>query len=127
MRARKKLKPGQGAAKSLLGKFGERLVCAYYHFDDDREHLCKIIERIIETTPRDSQTHAIPDNAIIGLKICLPEVELQSNGRQAGSKWNREFQLLEFRNDSAVDLKLQFRIEALPLPGHGRNDRANSR
>ena len=35
MEARLKLKPGQNGTKKLLARFGERLVCVRYRYDDD--------------------------------------------------------------------------------------------
>jgi hypothetical protein len=127
MRARKKLKPGQDGTKSLLDKYGEQLICVRYRYDEERGLRHKTIELIVESIPWKPQAHEIPGDTIIGLKVGLQEVELQTAVRRAGGKWNRDLQLLELRYDKAVALDLTSRIEPSTLPDSGKDGMANSR
>jgi hypothetical protein len=127
MRARKKLKPGQDGTKSLLDKYGERLVCVRYRYDEEHGLRHKTVELMVESTPWKPQNHKIPGETIVGLKVGLQEVELQTAVRQAGGKWNRELQLLELRYDKIVALDLTSRIEPSTLPNSGKVGMANSK
>ncbi|HMV47021.1 MAG TPA: hypothetical protein PLD20_26125 [Blastocatellia bacterium] len=127
MKARKKLKPGQDGTKSLLDKYGEQLFCVRYRYDEERGLRHKTIELIVESTPWRPRHPEIPGETIIGVKVGLQEVELQTAVRQAGGKWNRELQLLELRYDKAVALDLISRIEPSTMPNNGKNDLPNSR
>ncbi len=127
MRARKKLKPGQDGTKSLLDKYGERLICVCYRYDEEHGLRHKTIELIVESTPWKPQIHEISGEAIVGLKIGLQEVELQTAVRRAGGKWNRDLQLLELSYDKVTALDLTSRIEPSTLPNSGKNGMPNSR
>jgi hypothetical protein len=127
MRAKKKLKPGQDGTKSLLDKYGERLICVRYRYDEERGIRHKTIELIVESTPWKPQNPEIPSDTIVGVKVGLHEVELQTVVRQAGGKWNRDLQLLELRYDKVVALDLISRIEPSTLPNTGKDGMANSR
>ncbi len=127
MRAKKKLKPGQDGAKSLLDKYGEQLICVRYRYDEERGLRHKTIELIVESIPWKPQAHEIPGDTIVGVKVGLQEVELQTAVRRAGGKWNRKLQLLELRYDKVVALDLTSRIESSTLPDYGKDGMANSR
>jgi hypothetical protein len=127
MRAKKKLKLGQDSTKSLLDKYGEQLICVRYRDDEEHGLRHKTIELIVESIPWKPQTREIPGDAIVGVKVGLQEVELQTAVRQAGGKWNRELQLVELRYDKVVALDLTSRIEPSTLPDSGKDGMANSR
>jgi hypothetical protein len=46
MEARLKLKPGQNGTKTLLARFGERLVCVRYRYDEERSLRFTTVELI---------------------------------------------------------------------------------
>jgi len=48
MRANKKLLPGQPGTKKLLEKYGEKLVCVRYRYDNLRHKRIKTVELIEE-------------------------------------------------------------------------------
>ncbi|MGE0129971.1 MAG: hypothetical protein AB7U82_17960 [Blastocatellales bacterium] len=127
MRARKKLKPGQDGTKSLLDKYGEQSICVRYRYDEELGLRHKTVELIVESIPWKPQTPEIPDDLVVGLKVDLQEVELQTAVRWAGGKWNRDLQLLELRYDKVVALDLTSRIEPSTLPDSGKGGIPNSR
>lgn len=127
MRAKKKLKPGQDGTKSLLDRSGERLICVGYRHDEEHGLRHKTVELIVESTHWKPQNPDIPGDTIVGVKVGLHEVELQTAVRQVGGKWNRELQLLELKYDKAVALDLTSRIEPSTLPNSGKVGMANSK
>jgi hypothetical protein len=84
MRARKKLKPGQDGTKSLHDKFGDQLICVRYRYDEERKLRYKTVELIVETILWAPQADELSGETIVGLKIGLQEVGLQTVVRQAG-------------------------------------------
>jgi hypothetical protein len=114
MRARKKLKPGQDGTKSLLDKYGDQLLCVRYRYDEQQRLRHTTVELIVETTKWQPPT--VTADHVVGVRIGLPEVELQRKVKQAGGKWNRERQFWEIRYGQAILLGLKARIEASTLP-----------
>ena len=100
MRARKNLSHSQDGAKdgakSLLNKFGGQWVCAHYCY----KLRYKTAALKLETAPWNPQTHEIPDDAVVGLRIGLQEVELQIIVQRADALWNQD-QPMELRYDHA--------------------------
>jgi hypothetical protein len=88
MRAKTKMKLGQNGAKSLPDRYAGQLLCVRYGYGEARERRHKAIELTAGTIPWSRQTVEIPSATIVGLKISLQEVELQTAVRQAGGKWN---------------------------------------
>jgi hypothetical protein len=86
MRAKKKLRPGQDDTKSLLNKYGEQLICVRYRYDEERGLRHKTIQLIVKSTPWKPRNSEIPGDLIVGLKVSLQEVELQTAVRRAGGK-----------------------------------------
>ena len=126
MRAKTKLELGQDGAKSLLDRFCGQSRCVRHRYGEARGLRHKTIEMIAGTVPWSRQTAEIPSAAIVGLKIGLWEVELQTAVRQAGGKWNQKHQLLgEVRK--VLALGLTSRIEPSTLPDSGKGNMPNSR
>ncbi|MBS1791443.1 MAG: hypothetical protein JST85_27270 [Acidobacteria bacterium] len=127
MRARKKVKPGQGGTKGLLDQYGDRLVCVRYRYDEELHVRYKTVELIVETTPWTPKPNQVHPDAIVGVKVELQETKLQKQIREAGGKWNRQLRLWEIRYDQVVRLELQARIEPSTLPNNRKRDIPNSR
>jgi hypothetical protein len=51
VQARLKLKPGQNGTKKLLARFGERLVCVRYRYDEARRQRFTTVELIVAQAP----------------------------------------------------------------------------
>jgi hypothetical protein len=86
MRAKTKLKPGQDGAKSLLDRYGGQSLCARCRYAETRGRRHKAIELIAGTVPWSRRTAEVPSATIVGLKIGLLEVEVQTAVRQEGGK-----------------------------------------
>ena len=48
MRTRLKLNPGQRGTKKLVTKYGERLICVRYRYDDEKKKRYKTVELVEE-------------------------------------------------------------------------------
>jgi len=127
MRAKTKLKPGQDGAKSLLDRYGGQLLCVRYRYGEARGLRHKTIEMIAETIPWSRQMAEIPSATIVGLKIGLRQVELQTAVRQAGGKWKQKLRLQGLRYDKVLALGLTSGVEPSMLPDSGKGNMPNSR
>lgn len=110
MRAKKKLKPGQPGTKRLLEKYGQRLICVRYRYDEEQQMRYKTAELIIEAVPWKPKSARLAGDVIVGVRVGLMEVALQRQVREAGGQWNRARQLWELRYDRAKALGLDARI-----------------
>jgi hypothetical protein len=107
MRIGLSLKPGQGGTKRLLAKYGERLVCVRYRYDEKRGKRFKTVELIIEES---AWTRKYQADEIIGVQLDMREDALRIRICKAGGKWNHKSKLWEMRYDRAVELGLKGRI-----------------
>jgi len=83
MNAQLTLKPGQPGTKKLMQVYGARLVCARYRYGRERQKRLKTVELIIagsDWEPAD----AIPDAAMVGVRIDIDEIKLQ---KRVKSPW----------------------------------------
>ena len=55
MQARLKLKPGQNGTRKLLARFGERLLCVRYRYDEARSLRFTTVELIVAQPPRSNR------------------------------------------------------------------------
>jgi len=110
MRTLLHLKPGQKGTKQLLAQYGDRLVCARYRYDTQRKKRFKTVELIVVERDWDPPTPRFADEAIVGVRVGVAEVELRQQVKQAGGKWNWSRKVWEMRYGQVVALKLDARI-----------------
>lgn len=66
-RTRLTLAPGQNGTKKLVEKYGSRLVCVRFRYDEQRQRRYKTIELIVEDAPW------VPPGAIHYLRVAFSE------------------------------------------------------
>ena len=84
IQARRTLTPGQKGAKKFLDRYGERLVCVRYRYDEQRRKRGAAVEIIVEESGWSPPERPV----IVGLRVDFQETELQRRVKQAGGKWN---------------------------------------
>ena len=110
MRTRLTLKPGQRGTKKLLAKYGDRLVCVRYRYDEQRKKRYKTVELIVEESDWEPNPHRIAGDTIVGLRVGYREMELRNKVKRAGGTWNRRRGVWEMRYDQVVELGLEERM-----------------
>jgi hypothetical protein len=110
MRTRLRLKPGQPGTKKLLAKYGERLVCVRYRYDEQKKKRYKTVELILEETAWEPGERRWAGNSVVRLRVGAQEGEVQRQVRRAGGKWNRLKRVWEIRYDRVKELGLEARI-----------------
>jgi hypothetical protein len=112
MQARRTLAPGQKGTKRLLERYGAKLVCVRYRYDEQKQRRYKTVELIVEEAAWKPSAARVKKQAVVGVRVGLKEVELQRQMKQAGGRWNPERRLWEIRYDRALELGLKGRIES---------------
>ena len=80
METRLTLRPGMPGTKRLVARYGERLVCVRYLYDDARNCRLKTVELVIEEAPRHGRARRPRrnDHDLVGVRIAWNESELRS-------------------------------------------------
>tara|TARA_B100002052_G_scaffold264768_1_gene260831 strand:- start:7418 stop:7780 length:363 start_codon:yes stop_codon:yes gene_type:complete len=96
LETRLNLQPGQNGTKALVKKYGDRLICVRYRYDQTTATRYKTVELIEETTPWRSsgsrEAHLMQraaDEPVL-LKVAYEETALREALRQRGGRWRPE-------------------------------------
>ena len=95
MRIRLTLHPHQRGAKQLLARYGHRLVCVRYRYDDQRKKRFKTVELIVaesDWTPTPCQPSG---ESLVPIRVALSEVAVRQEVKQAGGRWNPQLSVWE--------------------------------
>jgi hypothetical protein len=106
-----KLRPGQPGTKKLLSRYGDRLVCVRYRYDERRKRRYKTVELIVDEVGWEPKTRPLTASTIVGVKVELHEKELRERVKQAGGRWNPERKLWEIRYGRVLEMGLGGRIK----------------
>jgi hypothetical protein len=86
MKVRLKLQPGQKGAKKLTSKYGSKLICVRYRYDEKQGKRFTTVELIVDETPWTPPRTKDPD---MYLKIKRTEFKLHTLIKNAGGSWDR--------------------------------------
>ena len=116
MKTKLHLKPGENGTKSLVKKYGDRLICVRYRYDEEKKRKYKTIELVIEDNawqPKDgTEPKAHKPGELLGIRVNYLEKELQAQVKQAGGIWRPRHKLWELSYGKIVELGLEGRIES---------------
>jgi len=110
MKTNKKIIPGNPGTKRLLEKYGERLICVRYKYDEKTQKRIKTVELLEEEARWIKDNKRIPDNKIMKLKIKYGETDLGIAVKSIGGKWNKEKKYWELPYGKVLTLGLENRI-----------------
>lgn len=99
--------------KKLVERYGPRLVCVRYRYDEEQGKRFKTVELIVDEVPWHPKPPAITGETVVGVRVGLNETDLQWQIKRAGGKWNRERRVWELRHDRVVELGLEARVNNL--------------
>jgi len=113
------LKPGQKGTKRLAERYGERLVCVRYRYDEASAKRYTTVELIVDesswnTAPADRADTAPPikPTDTFGVKIEYWETGLRDRAKAAGGIWRPRQRLWQLSHRDIVELGLESRIVA---------------
>ncbi len=114
MKIRLRLKPGQNGTRKLVQKYGNRLVCVRYRYDERTQKRYKTVELIIDEVPWQKRQAAPPRKrdkyTAVFVRIRFEETDLRERAREAGAHWDPDRLLWMMPFNKALDLGLEDRI-----------------
>ncbi|RCK78431.1 MAG: hypothetical protein OZSIB_1351 [Candidatus Ozemobacter sibiricus] len=109
-KTRATLPPGARGTKKLLRKYGNRLLCVRYRYDDRARKRYTTVELIEE------EAFWAPPTALVWFRIGPDEVDLQAKARRGGAVWHRDRRLWLMPYRLARALNMPSRIVLDPPP-----------
>ena len=110
MRTRLTLQPDQDGAKQLRERYGERLVCVRYRYDEARKERWKTVELIIEKTTWEPPLPRWQTDTVVAVQVAASEREVRQQVKTAGGKWNPKEVVWKLPYGQVVALGLTSRI-----------------
>ena len=110
MRTRLTLHPNQDGAKQLRERYGERLVCVRYRYDETTKERWKTVELIIEKSTWEPPKPQWQADTLVALQVAAQEREVRQQVKGAGGKWNPKEMVWELSYGQVVALGLTARI-----------------
>lgn len=107
LRTRLTLAPGQNGTKKLTRKYGERLICVRYRYDEEARQRFKTVELVVDDVPWEYNRRPDP---LVRIRLSASEVALRSRVKEAGGRWLPYEKLWELPRSAARRLRLQSRI-----------------
>jgi hypothetical protein len=112
MEIRLTLRPGMLGTKRLAARYGERLVCVRYLYDEIRSRRPKTVELVVEEAPWRGRARRPRrnDHDLVGVRIAWNEPELRTAVKQAGAIRRPRQKLWEMSWDAARTLGIGHRV-----------------
>ena len=110
------LKPGLNGTKRLTEKYGKRLVCVRYKYDEETRKRYTTVELIEEESdwaserPVSRQEHPHPSSQRLAVPAEYGETELREKVKAAGGLWRPRHKLWEMRYEDVTALGLESRV-----------------
>lgn len=106
------LRPGMPGTKRLVARYGERLVCVRYLYDEASSRRLKTVELVIEETPwrGRSRRPRRNDHDLVGVRIAWNETELRAAVKQTGAIWRQRQRLWEMSWEAVRALGIAHRV-----------------
>jgi hypothetical protein len=108
-------RPGQPGTRKLLQRFGERLVCVRYRYDEQNHCRHKTVELIVETVPWQTNARRARrrDEEIVAVRIAYAEAELRERAKRLGAIWRPRQRVWEMRWLDVKRLGISDRVQSV--------------
>lgn len=110
MKAKKMLKPGQPGTKKWMNKYGDRLYCIRYRYDETQKRKMITAEIIVEESEWKERIEGLSQNKIVPIRVKYEENHIRKLVRHAGGKWNHKKKVWELTYGEVQNLGLTQRI-----------------
>jgi len=112
MQTRLTLRPGMPGTKKLLARYGERLVCVRYLYDEARSRRLKTVELVIDEAiwrgrPRRPRRN---DDDLVRVRVAWDETDLRIAVKKAGGIWRPRHKLWEISWNAVRTLGIENRV-----------------
>lgn len=113
MFTRRKINAGEPGSKKYLEKYGEKLVCVRYKYDEEKSERVTTVE-LVESKGTGKRKAGIPYNKKVLVKINFDEHGLRNDIKMYGGRWNPDLKLWETNYKTASELNITSRIKQEP-------------
>ena len=110
MRTRLTLQPEQDGAKYLRDRYGDRLVCVRYRYDETKRRRWKTVELIVEESDWEPTMPSRQEDTLVAIQVAVQERGVRQQVKAAGGKWNPRGVVWELPYGQVVALGLTGRI-----------------
>lgn len=112
METRLTLRPGMPGTKKLIARYGERLVCVRYLYDEARGRRLKTVELVIDEAPWRGRPRRPRrnDHDLVGVRVAWDETDLRIAVKKAGGIWRPRQKLWEISWDVVRALGIGHRV-----------------
>ncbi|MGD0174242.1 MAG: hypothetical protein ABSC61_07400 [Anaerolineales bacterium] len=108
MKTRLILQPGSRGTRKLLARYGKRMVCVRYRYDERLKRRYKTVELIVDEVPWEPKPPR--GGKLVNVGIRFEEAALRGRIKAAGGRWDGRKQSWRLRYEKAVELGLKNRI-----------------
>ena len=115
MRVEQTLRPGQRGTRRFVERFGDRLVCVRYRYDEDRQRRVTTVELVMD----EGAWRPRPDTPV-GVRVVWGEADLARRVKAAGGAWDARRKLWTLRAEAVRRLGLERRMVRLVPPPEAR-------
>ena len=91
MKAYAHLKPGQDGTKRLVEKYGDKLLCVRYRYDELRGVKLKTVELIVDEKPL--QSPRFRDDDMVPVSVAFEETELRELLKKMRARWEPQIKM----------------------------------
>ena len=122
METRLTLRPGMPGTKKLQDRYGERLVCVRYLYDEATGKRYKTVELIVDdaTWQGKPRRPRIQDHDMVAVRIAWADLETRIAIKAAGAIWRPRHRLWEVDWKTVRKLKLQDKVVRDEMPYEDR-------
>ena len=117
MEVRKKLKPGEHGTKRHARKYGDKLVCVRYRYNDEENTRYTTVEIIVDQQHYYHSKQAQKPNTsdrqhstLVKLKVAYQDMETRTLIKNAGGIWNTKHKYWELDEALVIKLGLEKRM-----------------
>jgi len=108
MRVGQTLRPGQRGTRRLVDRYGDRLVCVRYRYDEDRQRRVTTVELVVAEGP-----WAPRPDTVVGVRVVWGEADVARRVKRAGGTWDPRQKVWRLRAGEARRLGLGDRLVRL--------------
>ncbi len=109
-RVRVSLKPGQPGTKGLMARYGKRLICVRYRYDEQTKQRVKTVELIVDRSDWRPEAKQAGEGAVVAVRVDWHETELRRKVKAAGGRWDPKKRVWNLGREHVERLGLESRI-----------------
>lgn len=110
MRTRLTLRPGERGTKKLLERYGDRLLCVRYRYDDATGRRVKSAEIIVDETEVEPIVAPVPPCGRRFISVGIDERDIRDRVKRAGGRWHPAERAWSLPYERIVALSLTDRL-----------------